>query len=1259
MKLKLLGDQALEVHASSVATVGDLSDALGASADTRALAVNEAYILSPDTPLRAAGLCNADRVRPASAANTCARLPERDTRVFATPDLRERPQAREIPVPNAPLAPVKMKAPWLPTAYIVSGALALLLTSYISDTLAAAALAIVAVGLTAIAGLWLYAFARARRDTARAWEEFRTGLTAATAELQAAAQGETEVRNALFPPLPELLEAPAVWMRHRSQPEDFLHLRIGTGAVTPQFKITGGNYGYRDDFDPQLDSLRSQFAALPDAPVLVDLRAAGTFGVLAPGPARALAAELALTHSPSETALAVLGNPETEAAWGWLAWLPHVDSAEHLLKTRPLAATAAAGEALLRGLEQLLEDRRENPLPNPPALVVIVDGPEVDWARLLKAAQNGPELGVYFLWLAGDPAGLPPHCRLWLRADALYQPEGDRTTALTVTDLSAEQALQAAYRLAPLQDAAAPLPADDLPTQLAFGQLYNLNEPPLWQVGEGGTRARVAQGTQGSWAPQLTVAALTGATSRDRTTALTGWALALAWEYAPGDLNLLLLDPNGGALADLAALSHCVGRVTDFAPGPAARTRRFLAAEWARRQEYLDRHSLDSLAAAPAGRPATLVIVAADWEALGTDLQTFFTAHIQTAARLGICLLIGAESPLDIPANWPRLELLANPPGRARLYIGSEAHTVQMVNPNLAAANVPALTVGPLAFAAPAAPPAPAPDAPTDLSRAAAAITQNAQAKLERPIFRPWLPELAPNYDLASLKQVRDTRLALGMVDLPDAQTQSPYYFEPEKSGHLLFLGSPGAGRTTALRCLTVAAGHTPNSAPVHVYGIDFSGGLAALRNLYHVSEITLGSDSAAVARMVEFLAGLAQTRVAALTKTGAQNLSEYRETAPELAETPRLLLLVNGLDTLLQSYAGQPWMARFEELVKTGQKAGIHVAASAGASGTLPEWFRRAAGCSLLIGPATAADYSRWGLPVDLAEAAASYRFPAGRALDLNTGNQLQLAILGTDPAAAAQERLLEALSKHTPAGASAPAPVSAPAPEEAPPLASVFEPARASEMPADVGGQPVLGLDFHTRDPLPLPPRGVYCIAGEPGSGRSNAVRWLGESVRAAFPDTGLLHVSATRSRLGGLELWDASVSGAKSLLSGLTKIMGAASHEAPAEHPGLAVFVEDYPDFAQKPEIEAKVLELVRACRDHGHLFFADGSAVAWEASWPLLTEVKSGREGLLLGNTRLRELDVDLPAPASPKPPAGYGFWVEGGHYREVVIPLAGQ
>ena len=187
------------------------------------------------------------------------------------------------------------------------------------------------------------------------------------------------------------------------------------------------------------------------------------------------------------------------------------------------------------------------------------------------------------------------------------------------------------------------------------------------------------------------------------------------------------------------------------------------------------------------------------------------------------------------------------------------------------------------------------PDHPSDLQRLVA--THRAAFGLlgAPPPRRPWLPSLAPSYELGRLPRVaRRPAIVLGVRDEPARQLQSLAHFRPDADGGLLVLGTGGAGKTVALRSIAISAGLAAEASgqPVEVHALDFAGrGLdvlerAAPRRLGHRRRRHRAGDPAAAhaarahrpaGRRVRRRAGLVAARVPPHTRpTGRRRAGSF-----------------------------------------------------------------------------------------------------------------------------------------------------------------------------------------------------------------------------------------------------------------------------------------------------------------------------------------------------------------------------------------------
>jgi ESX secretion system protein EccC len=152
-----------------------------------------------------------------------------------------------------------------------------------------------------------------------------------------ATEREVRLHARLLDPPPEALydvirDPTRLWERRR-QHEDFLRVRVGTGAM-PGDALTLGEQGSAllptDPFmAAEARAVIHRYETRPDMPLTVPLDIAGNVSVIGARAdvmrlMRALLLQLAVFHAPTDVELAVMHAEARSREWEWLKWLPHV-----------------------------------------------------------------------------------------------------------------------------------------------------------------------------------------------------------------------------------------------------------------------------------------------------------------------------------------------------------------------------------------------------------------------------------------------------------------------------------------------------------------------------------------------------------------------------------------------------------------------------------------------------------------------------------------------------------------------------------------------------------------------------------------------------------------------------------------------------------------------------------------------------------------------------------------------------------------------
>ncbi|MGC3995887.1 MAG: FtsK/SpoIIIE domain-containing protein [Propionicimonas sp.] len=897
-----------------------------------------------------------------------------------------------------------------------------------------------------------------------------------------------------------------------------------------------------------------------------------------------------------------------------------------------------------------------------------------------------------------------------------------RTAAISrVEPLSAERAGALARQLAPVLDAGAPvLDQSSIPRTVSFlGMAGNALATDAgvtverWT--EGGSvgsaavrgtanlRALVGHGSMGELSLDLRAQgphALVGGTSgAGKSEFLQTWVLAMAAGHSPRRVTFLFVDYKGGsAFADCVNLPHSVGLVTDLSPHLVRRALTSLRAELRYREHLLNQKNAKDLASlertGDPDCPPSLVIVVDEFAALVTEVPEFVDGVVDVAQRgrsLGLHLILATQR----PAGVIRGNLRANTALRIALRMADESDSVDVIDSPLAAEFDPrvpgraAVRTGPgrislfqtgyvggwtstepeparieietMAFGAgipweiPTARPASAvaEEGPTDIARVVARIGEAARRCALPAPRKPWLPELDTAYRLEELLSGTAGRasgfpLLLGVADDPQHQAQHPVAWSPETEGNLAVFGVSGSGKSTVLRSLAFAAAFQTRAEPTHVYGLDFgTAGLSMLESLPTVGGIIDGADRERTDRLLRRLVETLDDRAARFAAARAGSLQEYRGHAGR-GDEPRILVLLDGFaafrDEYETTFTSSATYARFGRLLTEGRGVGIHVAIAAERPNALPPVVGASVQRRLVLRQADENAYAGLNVPKDVLTSA-----PPGRGVFSGEANEVQVAVPGGSATPANQSATIDKLGEWL-TGQGVP-----PAPQ----VGRLPGLVRQSELPDSVDGLPVLGLGEAELAPVSFPAQGAFLIAGLPGSGRTTALRAVAHALHRWRPLLPLYYVGPRRSTVHSEPLWTqvATDQDAIAALAATLKPLVAVPADGEVE-PGLVLFFEGIGEFVGTP-VETPLLDVLKAARRNGHLVVAEQDTSAWGSGWPIISEVRNSRHGLVMqpdsadGDILFR---MPLPRVKRSDYPPGRGVYVRAGKQWTVQVPL---
>ncbi|MEV6072974.1 type VII secretion protein EccCa [Nocardia sp. NPDC052001] len=211
-----------------------------------------------------------------------------------------------------------------------------------------------------------------------------------------------------------------------------------------------------------------------------------------------------------------------------------------------------------------------------------------------------------------------------------------------------------------------------------------------------------------------------------------------------------------------------------------------------------------------------------------------------------------------------------------------------------------------------------------------------------RPAHRMWLPPLnvAPTLDQLVQNAVPGTlQLPWAIVDQPRLQRQDVWTVDLSAAGgHVAIVGGPQSGKSTAVQSLVLSAALTHTPEQMQFYCMDFSSGLAGLRNLPHVGSIASIRDVDRVRRTFALLTNLLAHRQNLFGELGIDSMREFRRRRASPRESAQLnaygdlhgdvFLVIDGWDVGFSSNGPfyDEYLSVVESLALQGLNYGIHL---------------------------------------------------------------------------------------------------------------------------------------------------------------------------------------------------------------------------------------------------------------------------------------------------------------------------------------------
>ncbi|MEV6427518.1 type VII secretion protein EccCa [Nocardia sp. NPDC051463] len=214
-----------------------------------------------------------------------------------------------------------------------------------------------------------------------------------------------------------------------------------------------------------------------------------------------------------------------------------------------------------------------------------------------------------------------------------------------------------------------------------------------------------------------------------------------------------------------------------------------------------------------------------------------------------------------------------------------------------------------------------------------------------RPAHKMWLPPLTVPPTLDQLLRTvtpGSLQLPLAIVDKPRQQRQDVWTVDLSGAGgHMAVVGGPQSGKSTALQTLVMSAALTHTPEQVQFYCLDFSGGLAGLRNVPHVGSVATSREVDRIRRTFALITNLIATRQTLFGDLGIDSMREFRRRRSAPRESAELnargdehgdvFVIVDGWDIgfAVSGPFFDEYLPLMESIALQGLNYGIHLVVS------------------------------------------------------------------------------------------------------------------------------------------------------------------------------------------------------------------------------------------------------------------------------------------------------------------------------------------
>lgn len=473
-----------------------------------------------------------------------------------------------------------------------------------------------------------------------------------------------------------------------------------------------------------------------------------------------------------------------------------------------------------------------------------------------------------------------------------------------------------------------------------------------------------------------------GTTGSGKSEIIQSYILSLAVNFHPHEVGFLLIDYKGGGMAGLFKnLPHLLGTITNLDGSESLRAMASIKSELKRRQQIFSDYGVNHINGynklfknGEADIPIPHLFLISDEFAELKKEQPDFMAELISTARigrsLGVHLILATQKPsgvvddqiwsnskfklaLKVQDEGDSREILKTgdaafitQPGRAYLQVGNN-EIYELFQSAWSGASVEQegggeqtdnrvylineLGQGEILNEDLGSDEESNEKKKTQLEAVVDYVNEVFENQHCKRVPKPWLPSLpermvTPILEV-SVKEEVDLVFPLGVVDIPDMQSQEELLIDLEKEGNFGFFSANGYGKSTVLTTCILTLARKNRVSDLNFYLFDFgNSALITLKDLVHTADYITYDDVEKREKFFRLMRKEMKHRKQLMAQTSAQNFSVYNQ----ISKTPlkAIVVVVDNMNILKE--IGMDEEEEFTRIARDGASLGIYLIFSA-----------------------------------------------------------------------------------------------------------------------------------------------------------------------------------------------------------------------------------------------------------------------------------------------------------------------------------------